>query len=203
MTNSPNRIDINLIKKADLLHNQESKKDNEGSSRDAKQEAQDSFYEQEIKDKILSRSQRTDIFKWVVHVSSFYLSALFFIFMLNALEIKDFVDIRTIFLMFFLLISAVAIFLFINKNNDRPKLNDRFLETKFSAKKIINIAILSFIALILFIIISLIFDFRSDDNRLSDSVMIALITSTTTTIIGLPVLIVTSLYKKEMGEKNK
>jgi phosphoglycerol transferase MdoB-like AlkP superfamily enzyme len=196
-------IDINLIKKADLLHNQESKKDNEGSFRDAKQEAQDSFYEQEIKDKILSRSQRTDIFKWVVRVSSFYLSALFFIFMLNALEIKGVVNIRTIFLMFFSLISLVVIFVFINKNNDRPKLNDRFLETKFSAKKIINIAVLSFIALILFIIISLIFDFRSDDNRLSDSVMIALITSTTTTIIGLPVLIVTSLYKKEMGEKSK
>ena len=203
MTNSPNRIDINLIKKADLLHNQESKKDNEGSFRDAKQEAQDSFYEQEIKDKILSRSQRTDIFKWVVRVSSFYLSALFFIFMLNALEIKGVVNIRTIFLMFFSLISLVVIFVFINKNNDRPKLNDRFLETKFSAKKIINIAVLSFIALILFIIISLIFDFRSDDNRLSDSVMISLITSTTTTIIGLPVLIVTSLYKKEMGEKSK
>lgn len=203
MTSSPNRIDINLIKKVDLLYNQESKKDNQGSSRDAKQEAQDSFYEQEIKDKILSRSQRTDIFKWVVRVSSFYLSALFFIFMLNALEIKEVVNIRTIFLMFFSLISLVVIFVFINKNNDRPKVNDRFLETKFSAKKIINIAVLSFIALILFIIISLIFDFRSDDNRLSDSVMIALITSTTTTIIGLPVLIVTSLYKKEMVEKSK
>ena len=123
--------------------------------------------------------------------------------MLNALEIKEVVNIITIFLMFFSLIALVVIFVFINKNNDRPKLNDRFLETKFSAKKIINIAVLSFIALILFIIISLIFDFRSDDNRLSDSVMIALITSTTTTIIGLPVLIVTSLYKKEIGEKSK
>ena len=185
MTNSLNRIDINLIKKADI------KKDNEIDARDAKQEAQDSFYEQEIKDKILSRSQRTDIFKWVVRVSSFYLSALFIIFMLNALEIKEVVNIRTIFLMFFLLISLVVIFVFINKNLYSPT----------NAKIIINIAVLSFIALILFIIISLIFDFRPDDSRLSDSVMIALITSTTTTIIGLPVLIVTSLYKKEMVEK--
>jgi hypothetical protein len=195
MTNSLNRIDINLIKKADI------KKDNEIDARDAKQEAQDSFYEQEIKDKILSRSQRTDIFKWVVRVSSFYLSALFFIFMLNALEIKEVVNFTAIFLMFLLLISLVTIFVFINKNIDNHKINDRFLETKFSSKKIINFAILAFVALILFIIISLIFDFRPDDSRLSDSVMIALITSTTTTIIGLPVLIVTSLYKKEMVEK--
>jgi len=195
MTNSLNRIDINLIKKADI------KKDNEIDARDAKQEAQDSFYEQEIKDKILSRSQRTDIFKWVVRVSSFYLSALFFIFMLNALEIKEVVNFTAIFLMFLLLISLVTIFVFINKKIDNPKINDRFLETKFSSKKIINFAILAFVALILFIIISLIFDFRPDDSRLSDSVMIALITSTTTTIIGLPVLIVTSLYKKEMVEK--
>ena len=106
MTNSLNRIDINLIKKADLLHNQDSKNNNEESSRDTKKEAQDSFYEQEIKDKILSRSQRTDIFKWVVRVSSFYLSALFFIFMLNALEIKEVVNIITIFLMFFSLIKT-------------------------------------------------------------------------------------------------
>ena len=195
MTNSLNRIDINLIKKADI------KKDNEIDARDAKQEAQDSFYEQEIKDKILSRSQRTDIFKWVVRVSSFYLSALFFIFMLNALEIKEVVNFTAIFLMFLLLISLVTIFVFINKKIDNAKINDRFLETKFSSKKIINFAILAFVALILFIIISLIFDFRPDDSRLSDSVMIALITSTTTTIIGLPVLIVTSLYKKEMVEK--
>ena len=201
MTNSLNRIDINLIKKADLFHNQDSKKNNEESSRDTKQEAQDSFYEQEIKDKILSRSQRTDIFKWVVRVSSFYLSALFFIFMLNALEIKEVVDAMTIFLMLFALISLITIFIFSNKTNDRNKINDRLLEARFSSKKIINITVLSLIALIFFIIISLIFDFRPDDNRLSDSVMIALITSTTTTIIGLPVLIVTSLYKKEVSEK--
>lgn len=45
--------------------------------------------------------------------------------------------------------------------------------------------------------------YQKNPNGLSDSVIIALLTSTTTTIIGLPALITTSLFPKSKTKKNQ